>query len=78
MGMVKRAVTWFKRACRQNRILRTFFQAAGAYLAINIPTFWDGGGDLKLAAETLLLGAIAAGFSALWKTAQGDRDASAK
>ena len=69
---MKRAYAWLKKACRTNRVFRTFVQGATGYLIVQLPVFWDGGGDLVLAAKALLTGALAAGISAVWKTAEAD------
>ena len=68
---MKRAYAWLRRACRTNRVFRTAVQGFSSYMAINLPTFWDGG-DMGVALEALLAGAVAAGISAVWKTAAAD------
>lgn len=73
---MNRALQWLKTASRTNRTFRTLVQGVGSYLVISIPVFWDGGGDLMLAIRALLIGAIAAGISAIWKTAEDDLKAS--
>lgn len=69
MGVVKSLAAWVRKASRENRLFRTFWQAVFAYLAVNLAT-WTGTEDIGLALETLAAGSIAAGFSALWKTTQ--------
>jgi len=69
---MKKAYAWLKKACRTNRVFRTAVQGFAGYMAINLPTFWDGSGDVWVALEALLAGAIAAGISAVWKTAAAD------
>lgn len=73
---MKRMFTWLKQASRSNRIFRTFVQGVAGYLIVHLPTFWDGGGDLWLAVKALLVGSLAAGISAVWKTAESDLQAS--
>lgn len=73
---MKKLFKKLRRACLESRPARTFWQAMAAYFAIHIPTFWDGGGDFLLALKALVLGAIAAGISALWKTAESNLQAS--
>ena len=68
MGKVKSLAEWLRTACRTNRVLRTFIQAFGAYAAVNLPAVLEGEADVKMALEALMLGALAAGFSAVWKT----------
>ena len=68
---MKGAYAWLKRACRTNRVFRTAVQGFSSYMAINLPTFWDGG-DMGVALEALLAGAVAAGISAVWKTAAAE------
>ena len=75
MGMAKSLVAWMKKASRENRIWRTFWQAVFAYASVNLAT-WDGSQDLSLALETLAMGSIAAGLSALWKTSAANSAAS--
>ena len=69
---MKKLISWFKRACRTNRIFRTFVQGVASYLVVQLPVFWDGSGDIRVALEALLVGALAAGISAVWKTAEAD------
>ena len=69
---MKKLIAWFKRACRTNRILRTFVQGTASYVVVQLPVFWDGSGDIRVALEALVVGAIAAGISAVWKTAGAD------
>ena len=69
---MKKLIAWFKRACRTNRIFRTFVQGISSYLIVQLPVFWDGNGDIRVALEALIVGALAAGISAIWKTAAVD------
>lgn len=69
---MKKLVNWIKKASRSNRVFRTAVQGFCSYMAINLPTFWDGSGDFDVALEALFAGAIAAGISALWKTAAAE------
>lgn len=69
---MKKLVKWIKKASRSNRVFRTAVQGFASYMAINLPTFWDGSGDLQVALEALFAGAIAAAISALWKTAAAE------
>lgn len=73
---MKRLNAWLKKACRTNRVLRTFIQGISSYLIVQLPVFWNGQGDLSVALEALLVGAFAAGISAVWKTAEADLSAS--
>lgn len=68
MGKIKSLLDRTKKALRTNRVLRTFIQAVGAYIAVNIPLIVEGEIVASTALETVLVGAIAAGFSAIWKT----------
>lgn len=69
---MKKPIAWLKRACRTNRVLRTAVQGFAGHMAVSLPTFWDGSGDIRVALEALVVGAIAAGISAVWKTAAAD------
>ena len=51
---------------------RTAVQGFCSYMAINLPNFWDGSGHFGVALEALFAGAIAAGISAIWKTAAAE------
>ncbi|MGN0038903.1 MAG: hypothetical protein ACI36Y_07220, partial [Coriobacteriales bacterium] len=73
-GAMSRAIQWLTEACKSNRPFRTFWQAACSFLVVSAPSALDGGGDLMLAFRALLVGAIAAGISALWKTAEDDQN----
>lgn len=73
---MSRAIQWLREAGKSNRPFRTFWQAACSFLAVSAPSALDGGGDLMLAFRALLVGAIAAGISALWKTAEDELKAS--
>lgn len=70
MGLIKSLIAWIKKASRENRMFRTYIQASVGYLLVNAGAVLNDGGDLALALETLAAGSIAAGLSALWKTAQ--------
>lgn len=48
------------------RAIKTFVQACGAYLAANIAILHDETATLAAAAKSLLIGALAAGISAVW------------
>lgn len=69
---MKKAIAWIKRASRTNRVFRTAVQGFAGYMAANVPTFWENGADFEMALEALVAGAIAAGISAIWKTAAAD------
>lgn len=69
---MKKLVAWFRKACRTNRVLRTGVQGFAGYMAVNVTTLWEGGADFQVALEALIAGAIAAGISAIWKTAAVD------
>lgn len=69
---MKKAINWIKKASRTNRIFRTFCQGLAGYMAVSLPNFWDGSGDFEVALEALIAGAIAAGISAIWKTAAAE------
>jgi len=73
---MKKLTAWFKKACRTNRVFRTFVQGVSSYLIVQLPVFWDGSGDIQVALEALIVGALAAGISAVWKTAEVDLKAS--
>lgn len=68
---MSRAIQWLREASKSNRPFRTFWQAACSFLVVSAPSALDGG-DLTLALRALLVGAIAAGISALWKTAEDE------
>ena len=63
---------WIKNASRNNRVFRTAIQSFSGYVIVHLPTFWDGRGDVWLALKALLVGALAAAISAVWKTAEAD------
>ena len=69
---MKKLIAWVKKASRSNRVFRTAVQGFCSYMAINVPAIWDRGGDLAVALEALVAGAIAAGISAIWKTAAAE------
>ena len=69
---MKKLIAWLRKACRTNRVFRTAVQGFASYMAMNLPVFWDGSGDFGVALEALLAGAIAAGISAIWKTAAAE------
>lgn len=69
---MKGMISWVKKASRSNRIFRTFVQGAMGHLVIQLPAALDGGGDARIALEAVLVGALAAGISAVWKTAEAD------
>ena len=69
---MKKLINWVKKASRTNRIFRTFIQGLAGYMSVNIMTLWESGADFKMALEALLVGAIAAGISAIWKTAAAE------
>ena len=71
---MKKAYAWLKKACRTNRVLRTGVQGFTGYMAVNITTLWENGADFEVALEALVAGAIAAGISAIWKTAAAELD----
>lgn len=73
---MKKAIAWFKKACRSNRIFRTAVQSFCGYMALNVTTLWESGVDFEVAFEALVVGAISAGISAVWKTAEADLSAS--
>ena len=69
---MKKLIIWIKKASRSNRVFRTFAQALAGYMAVNAATLWESGADLEVALEALLAGAVAAGISAVWKTAAAE------
>lgn len=73
---MKKLIAWIKGASRTNRPFRTFVQGATGYLVVQVPAVLDGGGDVRVALEALLVGALAAGISAAWKTAEANPTAS--
>ena len=72
---MRKLIAWLKKACRTNRVLRTAVQGFAGYMAVNLPGFRSGS-DFGVALEALLAGAVAAGISAVWKTAAADLAAS--
>ena len=66
---MKKLIAWFRKACRTNRVFRTGVQGFAGYMAVNASTLWNSGADFQVALEALIAGAIAAGISAIWKTA---------
>lgn len=73
---MKKAIRWIKNASRTNRVFRTAVQSAIGYVALNVKTLWESGADFEVALEALIVGALAAGISAVWKTAEADLAAS--
>lgn len=69
---MKWLINWIKEASRTNRAFRTGVQGFTGYVAVNITKLWENGADFGVALEALLAGAIAAGISAIWKTAAGE------
>ena len=69
---MKKAYAWLKKACRTNRVFRTAVQSICGYMVVNITTLWEGAADFKVALEAFVVGAIAAGISAIWKTAAAE------
>ena len=69
---MKNLISWIKKASRTNRVFRTALQSFCGYMAISLPNFWDGSGDIGVALEALFAGAVAAGISAVWKTAAAE------
>ena len=72
--MIRKAYLWLKKACRTNRVVRTFVQGIVGHLAVQTPVVLNGGGDVRVALEALAVGAVAAGISAIWKTAAAELD----
>lgn len=69
---MKKLINWVKKASRTNRVFRTFIQGLAGYMAVNVMTLWESGADFEVALEALIAGSIAAGISAIWKTAAAE------
>ena len=69
---MKRLFNWIKKASRTNRIFRTGVQGCVSYVAVSMPNLVESGADFEVALEALVAGAIAAGISAIWKTAAAE------
>lgn len=64
--MVRKAYKWLKHPQRTRKMWRTFCQATMAYISLHIFVLLEWKGDWPIAIKAVLIGAIAAGLSAVW------------